>query len=212
MTATDRTPDLRVPSTPAPAAAPWTHGRIRALGCALAVSAPVWAATVVVFGDVTDFGWRTLLAGITALAFQASIVALLRLEESSGAMSRPGASGRVAVVGHRVQYALMAGAVMSTLLDMFELLQGTVVWAVFDACWPLSMLGMVIIGVRIAVVGRWHGALRWHTLFAHSWLLWGIPLMAFGTAGQLGMVAQVVLGYGLLGVRIAARPADTRDH
>ncbi|GAC79426.1 hypothetical protein SAMN04488550_2231 [Gordonia malaquae] len=182
---------------------------VRAVGIALAVSAPIWAVVIVLYGDVVDFGWRTLLGGVTALAFQSAVVGLLRVEERARAMTRPGSSGTVATIGFRVEYVLMAGAMVSTVLDGFALIEGTVVWAVFDACWPLSMLGMVIIGARVAIVGRWQGALRWQTLFAQSWFVWGIPAMAFGTVGTVVMISQVVLGYGVLGGLLAAKPGAT---
>ncbi len=182
---------------------------VRAVGIALAVSAPIWAVVIVLYGDVVDFGWRTLLGGVTALAFQSAIVGLLRIEEHARAMTLPGSPGRIATIGFRIEYALMAGAMVSTVLDSFALIQGSVVWAVFDACWPLSMLGMVIIGARVAIVGRWQGALRWQTLFAQSWFVWGIPAMAFGTVGTVVMISQVVLGYGALGGLLAAKPGAT---
>ncbi|WP_161896429.1 hypothetical protein [Gordonia spumicola] len=190
--------------------APVDAARVRALGITLAVASPLWAAATAVFGEVVDFGWKTVLAGVAALVFQGALMMLLRVQERAGAMSKPGSARRLATIGYRVEYALLAGAVVSTVLDTFVLLHGSVIWAVFDACWPLSMLGMMIIGVRVAIAGRWQGALRWQTLFAQSWLIWGIPLMGLGTVGEIGMVAQVVLGYAALGVMLALHPERTR--
>lgn len=105
---------------------------------------------------------------------------------------------------------LIGGAIVSTVLDAFWLIHGTVVWAIFDACWPLSMLGMFAIGVRIAIVGRWRGLVRWWTLFAQSWLIVSIPFAAFGeTTQRVGASAQLLLGYAVLGLLIARVAASS---
>lgn len=65
------------------------------------------------------------------------------------------------------------------------------------------MLAMLVGGIRVAIAGRWTGALRWHTLFAQSWILWAIPLMAVPVIGVVGGAVQAVLGYGGLGVLLA---------
>ena len=50
--------------------------------------------------------------------------------------------------------------------------------AVLDVFWPLSMLGMFVIGVKIAFAGRWTGAARIWPLVAESWAVVSVP--AFG--------------------------------
>ena len=92
---------------------------------------------------------------------------------------------------------------------MFWLVHGSVVWMIFDICWPLSMLGMLIIGIRVAIADRWTGALRWQTLFAQSWLVWALPLGAIPGVGLWGAVVQTILGYGGLGLLLARRQVIT---
>ena len=47
-----------------------------------------------------------------------------------------------------------------------------------DAFWPLSMLGMFLIGIRIAVAGRWTGVSRYWPMVAESWAVVTVPAMA----------------------------------
>lgn len=78
--------------------------------------------------------------------------------------------------------------------------------AILDFSWPLSML---IIGVTIAVTGRWRGLARAWSLVAETWVLVTIP--ALGLLGQTGStvvgVAHLFLGYTVLGLILASRPA-----
>ncbi|MFT3662317.1 MAG: hypothetical protein QM809_13285 [Gordonia sp. (in: high G+C Gram-positive bacteria)] len=187
-----------------------TTGIVRRVGASLAVTAPLWALATMLLGDHEGFGWQTLVMGVPALAFQLSILGLLRIQAGDGAMTHPGMLSRLARVGYLIEVVLLCGAMVSTILDAGWLLHGTAFWATMDVCWPLSMLGMLIIGVRVAIAGRWTGALRWQTLFAQSWILWGIPFSLLGSPGLIIVVVQVVLGYGGLGARLALRPDDGR--
>ena len=207
----DSTTDSASSAAPAPAdPAPLPSATVTRIGFALAISAPLWAVVMALFGRHEGFGWQTIAMGVPALAFQLSVLGLLRIEAGDRAMSRPAATGRVARIGFGIEAVLVCGAMVSTILDAGWLLHGTPLWAAMDLCWPLSMLGMLIIGIRIAIAGRWTGALRWHALFAHSWILWGIPLSALGGPGMYLVVVQVILGYGWLGARLALRPHDGR--
>ncbi|NDK90524.1 hypothetical protein GYA93_13180 [Gordonia desulfuricans] len=180
----------------------------RGTGIVLAVGSVTVAVGLSAVADTEGFGIVSMLGGLGALLFQIALLALLRLQYAERAMTRPGATGSVARIGYLIQAVLLCGAICSTVLDAFWLIHGSVLWAVFDTCWPLSMLGMVVIGVRVAIAGRWQGWLRWQTLFAQSWLLWGVPLAALGTAGLYVGAAQFVLGYGVLGVLLATRGRD----
>ena len=86
------------------------------------------------------------------------------------------------------------------------------VWMhVLDAFWPLSMLGMFIIGVKIAVTGRWRGAARFWPVVAESWAVVTVPVMATlgETAGQIVGVGHLLVGYTTLGLILALRPELT---
>jgi hypothetical protein len=49
--------------------------------------------------------------------------------------------------------------------------------AILDACWPLSMLGMLGIGLKVALTGRWRGPARIWPLIAETWAFVTIPAM-----------------------------------
>lgn len=174
-------------------------------GTLLAAGALTVAVGLPAIGDRQGADVISVAAGAGALLFQVALLALLALQDCEQAMTRPGGSGRIARVGYRIEAVILLGAMCSTILDAFWLIHGSVLWAVFDACWPLSMLGMVVIGIRVAIAGRWQGWLRWQTLFAQSWLLWGLPLSALGVVGLYVGAAQIVVGYGVLGGLLALR-------
>jgi len=47
-----------------------------------------------------------------------------------------------------------------------------------DLFWPISMLGMFLIGIRIAVAGRWKGVSRFYPIVAESWAVVTVPSLA----------------------------------
>ncbi len=173
----------------------------RAVGISLTVSTLAWLTATTLWADDEGFGLGSIVGGASALAFQAALIGLLTLQVRTRAMG----AGKVARGFYHLQFGLTGGAIVSSILDMFWLAHGSIVWAVFDVCWPLSMLGMFGIGIRIAIAGRWTGALRWQTLFAQSWLFWAIPLMAVPAVGQIAPAAQLPLGYSVLGVVLYRR-------
>ena len=65
----------------------------------------------------------------------------------------------------RVEYVLLVLATLWTVLHgLVPSLRDDAWLAVLDLFWPLSMLGMFVIGVKIAVAGRWRGAARFWPL------------------------------------------------
>ena len=79
---------------------------------------------------------------------------------------------------------------------------------VLDAFWPLSMLGMFIIGVKIAFAGRWTGLARVWPAVAESWAVVTVPSMVILGAGAAQVVGagHLLVGYVTLGLIIALRP------
>ena len=203
-------PARRRTDTVAAEPAPPPIGGVRMVGSALVVGAMSWGAALMCLDGVDGFGAASVLTGIAAMLFQISLLGLLRVQYRDRAMTGKGGTARVARIGYTAQAVVLTGAMVSTTLDAFWLIQGSPVWTVFDMCWPLSMLGMLIIGIRVAIAGRWRGVLRWQTLFAQSWLVWGIPLSALGFVGSVLGGAQMVLGYGVLGGLLVAWPARGR--
>ena len=112
----------------------------------------------------------------------------------------------------RVEFGLLALATLWTVLHGLVPAFRDDTWlAVLDAFWPLSMLGMFIISVKIAVTGRWRGVLRFWPLVAESWAVVTVPVFgALGpVAGQYVGGAHLLVGYTVLGLILAKRPELT---
>jgi hypothetical protein len=70
---------------------------------------------------------------------------------------------------------------------------------------------MFVIAIKVAVAGRWKGALRAYPMVAESWAVVSVP-----AAGILGPVVgawvgglHMVFGYAVLGLLLALRPRLT---
>jgi hypothetical protein len=108
----------------------------------------------------------------------------------------------------RVETVVLALAMCSTLVDSIGVSDLTQPgWLLLDLCWPLSMLGMFLIGIRIAIAGRWTGPSRFWPMVAESWAVVTIPaLVVFGdTAGQLVGALHLLVGYTVLGVLVSRK-------
>ncbi|WP_299575639.1 hypothetical protein [uncultured Williamsia sp.] len=171
----------------------------RTAGTLLTLGSLAWIGMLPFTADSSDHGLSGVMGALAALAFQAGVVWLLATQYRTAAMG----DGRVARGFHRAEFVLMGGAMVSTVLDGLGTLHGTPVWAVFDACWPLSMFGMLGIGIRVAIAGRWTGILRWWTLGAQSWFAL-VPVAMTGGALAMALPSvHVVVGYAVLGVLLA---------
>jgi hypothetical protein len=72
------------------------------------------------------------------------------------------------------------------------------------------MLGMLGIGVRMAVAGRWAGAARLWPLLAETWAVVVIPVHGlFPGLDRVVSPLHLLLGYTTLGAIIAVRPELT---
>ena len=77
--------------------------------------------------------------------------------------------------------------------------------------WPISMLGMFLIGIRIAIAGRWKGLSRFWPMVAESWAVvdradaWASSARAW-PAGSAPPTC--VVGYAVLGQIVARKKAD----
>ena len=103
---------------------------------------------------------------------------------------------------------LISLAIVSTFVDTIEMSDlDKLGWLLLDLNWPLSMLGMLLIGIRIAIAGRWTGASRYWPLVAESWALVVIP--SFGIFGEdiakYVSAVHLLVGYTVLGVLVARK-------
>ncbi len=175
------------------------HGRI------LAVGAAMWAVTTAFTGvDPSDSPTGLLAFGIGSGAFQIGLYALLRVLWLTQALG----TGRLARFFLRLETVLVTLAIASTAVDMFGISDlSRPGWALLDAFWPFSMLGMFLIGIRIAVAGRWTGASRFWPMVAESWAVVVIPTLGlFGyTAATVVSCVHLLVGYTALGVLVSRK-------
>lgn len=211
---------MPVSTTPAPArtqAAPHTvTGRryspttVRRLGVGLAAGTVSWAVANLVFGFTPDseLGWK--VTDLTGLAFQAGVMGLLHVQMATRATGVRSISRRLL----QVERVLLSIAMVWSLLHALLPDQRDAVWlGVLDAFWPLSMLGMFLIGIKVAIAGRWRGAARGWSFLAETWAPVSVPtfvLLGSGVADVVGSV-HLLLGYTVLGLILAARPDLVED-
>ena len=202
-------------TTPAPArtdVAPKIRARagfsertIRRLGLGLTTGTLAWATSILLFTTDPD-GVRGRIGDLTGLAFQLGVFCLLTVQIKTRAIG----------LGRGARIALRVEAVVLGLASVWSLLHGVLpagmqdaVWLGFlDICWPLSMLGMAIIAVKLAWTGRWRGALRWWPLIAESWAVVTVPsYVLLGTEASRWIGGtHLLIGYATLGILLALRP------
>lgn len=173
-------------------------------GTVLTVGALMWAASTAVFGSNPQGTLGLICFGVGSGAFQVGLLFLLRVLWRSRALG----SGKVARTFLRLETVAVGLAMCSTLVDTLQwsdLSQPG--WLMLDLFWPLSMIGMFALAIRIAIAGRWHGVARFWPLVAESWALVVIPTMAVFGNGVATVVATVhlVVGYAVLGQIVARR-------
>ncbi len=195
--------DLALAATPA--TTDTAVGRpFRRQGILLTVGSLAWATTMALFD--LDPSSRVGVIGYAfgSGLFQVGLLALLWVLWQTDALG----TGRVAKTALAIESVLVTLAIGSTIADglgVSDMNQPG--WALLDAFWPFSMLGMFLIGIRIAIAGQWKGVRRFWPLVAESWAVVTIPtLMVFGpTVAQVVAPLHLVVGYAVLGVLVATK-------
>jgi hypothetical protein len=203
---------MSITTTPAPARTDETTARTvpttrsaRRTGIFVATGSAIWSAAMFAANPQSADSTDILINDIGGLAFQASLFALITLQLRTGATG----TTRFARGLLRTEYVLLSLATLWTVLHAaFPAARDDLWLAVLDVFWPLSMLGMFVIGVKIAFAGRWRGTARVWPLVAESWAVVSVP--AFGifgaTAGQYVGASHLLVGYATLGLILALRP------
>ncbi|MCO8276661.1 hypothetical protein M1L60_39390 [Actinoplanes sp. TRM 88003] len=185
-----------------------TTASVRRTGWMVAGGAAIWAAATAIYNPQTTDPVGVVVTDLGALPFQIGLFALVTTQLRTGATG----TSRVARGMLRVEYALLTLATLWTVLHAALPGQRDAVWMhVLDLFWPLSMLGMFIIGVKIAFARRWTGPGRVWPLVAESWAPVTIPILGIVGmgAGQIAAVAHLLIGYTTLGIILARRPHVT---
>ncbi|WP_336033211.1 hypothetical protein [Geodermatophilus sp. FMUSA9-8] len=209
---TDAAPGAVPGSAPGtgPRHAPDPSRLVRLGGLATTAGAVAWAAGLLATADVDPATDAYPLAYKAAtLLFQLGLVALVAVQ----LRTRATGTGRLARGCLHAEHVLLGLAIGSSVQWLVAPgLTDEPFFVALDLCWPLSMLGMAAIGVRIAVAGRWRGAARVWPALAETWALVMFPVAAVAGATTESLVGagHLVLGYGVLGLVLATRPELTR--
>ena len=176
------------------------HGRV------LSAGALAWSASILAVGNDPHGTVDLIVFGLGSGLFQVGLLFLLRTLWRTQALGE----GRFARGALRVETFAVVMAIASTFVDAVQLSDlSQPAWAALDAFWPLSMLGMFLIGIRIAIAGRWTGVSRFWPMVAESWAVVTIPAMGiFGvTAGEYVGAIHLIVGYTVLGVIVSRKTA-----
>jgi hypothetical protein len=182
---------------------------VRAGGLAMAAGAVAWAVGSVLTYDVDPasdaypFGYKA-----SSLLFQLGLVALVAVQ----LRTRATGTGRLARGFLHAEHVLLGLAIASSLQWMFAPdLSENPFFLALDLFWPLSMLGMAAIGIRIAIAGRWRGPARVWPAIAETWALVMFPAMAVVSEEATAFVSagHLLVGYTTLGLILAAKPELT---
>ncbi|WP_116450349.1 hypothetical protein [Blastococcus litoris] len=199
-------PSARTDARPLPAAP--TAGAtlpVRLGGAAMAAGAAAWAIGSMLTYDVATGEEYPLAYKASSLLFQLGLVALVSVQ----LRTRATGTGRLARGFLHAEHVMLGLAIVSSIQWMVapEVSEDPF-WLALDAFWPLSMLGMAAIGIRIAIAGRWRGAARVWPAIAETWVLVMFPAMALVSDEATSFVSggHLLLGYTTLGLILAARP------
>ncbi|TMQ97404.1 hypothetical protein ETD83_20290 [Actinomadura soli] len=176
--------------------------RTRIAGAALAAGTTAWIAGLLDSGNrVQDEVVPAEIWG--SLAFLVGVMSLVVLALSTNATGHR--KGRYIAI---VEIVLLVPAmVWCPLIVAYP--EDTPGWVIpFDMCWPLSMLGMLVMGIAVVKVGRYRGLLRWQFLLCGLWLVVaGVGQAALGDeGGTYPGTVWLGLSYGILGLRLAVTP------
>ncbi|MEU1387906.1 MULTISPECIES: hypothetical protein [unclassified Nonomuraea] len=192
------------PHEPVVAHPPSNPAQVRLSGLLLAAGAVAWSAGTVIVGDRVQDGVQTLDT-VTGMLFVAGLFAFVWTVR----VTRAAGDGWTRVIPMGLLVLLLGAFVTNALsfgyatYDEFPL-----PLLILDACWPLSQLGMLALGLAIAIRGRLRGAVRWLPLLAGLWFPVTILAQTFGgsTVSVYASAALLLGAHAHLGLRLAVRP------
>jgi hypothetical protein len=173
-------------------------------GTMLTVGAVAWSSMIMVFGLNSDTTVYQYAHNGSSLLFQLGVLALVRVLWRTKAIG----AGKVARTALRIEVGALTLAMASTASDFFGLTNlDNPASLALDMFWPISMLGMFLIGIRIAIAGRWKGVSRFWPMVAESWAVVTIPAMGiFGEeAGKYVGALHLLVGYTVLGLIVSRK-------
>lgn len=156
----------------------------------------ICAPAMLVEGILLRGGENAVITGVAGMVFMAGWIC------ANTGMRRTQAAG-TGKWGRAVLLVQLVGLILASAFGFFEaagLLEGSIVFAVTDAAWPLSMLWMLVVGITVISAKRLRGWHRFVPVLCPFWLLLAMGgSAAFGEAGGfLGLAYSAVL-WTLLG-------------
>jgi hypothetical protein len=183
---------------------------IRRAGVALAIGTASWAAANLVWGFTPTSEVGIKATDLTGFLFQLGVLCLVHVQAATRATGVKTISGRLL----KLERVLLGLAMLWSLLHAFLPSQRDATWMVaLDMFWPISMLGMFFIGIKVAFAGRWRGRARVWSVLAETWAPLSIPvvhLLGHGTGDIFGAL-HLLFGYTVLGLILATRPDLAED-
>lgn len=176
---------------------------VRALGALVALGGVLWGVAWIV--SPSEQGDNSQVEIWASGVFQLGLLALL------GVMwwSRATGDSRLARGLLAAELVAVVLAVAWTVPYLFDANRPTTgVLVVLDAFWPLSMVGLLMVGIMVARAGRWPRPLRYLPLVAA--LLIPVDIAVSGASDDVRnavMGCYLALSYGALGLGMA-RAAD----
>jgi hypothetical protein len=184
-----------------------TAGRTRALGLALTAGTLAWTTTMFTVGNNPEDSLGKTITDLGGGLFQLGLFALLAVQ----LRTRATGTSKVARGMLYVEHVLLGLATIWSFLHAVPALQDAAWLIPLDVFWPLSMLGMFVIGLKILFTGRWKGAVRVWPTVAESWAVVTVPtFIIFGdpASNYIGG-SHLLIGYAALGALLALRPQLT---
>ncbi|MFI6482385.1 hypothetical protein ACIBH1_30945 [Nonomuraea sp. NPDC050663] len=181
----------------------------RIAGVLLALGATAWGVATIIVGEDVLLGIQTLDT-ITGMMYVTGLWAFVWRVYAAGATGTR--IGRIVPLGLLV---LLPGAFLVNALSFgYVTYDDFPMWLlILDACWPLSQLGTLVLGIAIAVTGRFQGMLRWLPLVAGMWfpVTMLTTIVAGATASTYVSAAWLIGTYAVIGVRLALSTPTQQD-
>jgi hypothetical protein len=178
---------------------------IRSGGGALALGAATWAVTMLIAGPPKN-GVSDTIEILGGLAYQVGLAGFLVAAWLTRALGTS-RGARIVLGGEVVLLAL--ASVWSAVYAIDPRTQEHLAMVVLDAMWPLSMLGLLPVGIYVLRAGVWSAPTRQLPLVASLWLPLDVVAMLIGGdwAGLAFRAAWLTVVWAGLGVLIATHAA-----
>ncbi|WP_061289490.1 hypothetical protein [Herbidospora cretacea] len=182
--------------------------QVRPAGLLLAFGATAWAIGTLIVGDRIYEGIQTLDT-VTGMLFVVGVLAWIVVV----ARLRLAGDGVTRFLPYVLMATLTGAFVLNALSFGYATHDEFPLWlAVVDACWPLSQLLLLVLGIVMAVQKRLEGALRWLPLLAGAWfpVTMAASILGGDTFSVIVSAVWLVGTFGVLGVLVAAQPHRLR--